>query len=133
MAGGGVGESPVTHRGTNVIRVVATVAALSVAALVVTAPGVAAAPSGDDPVEVLIEGGDPFEAITTQATVGSAVGAAWVNLFWGFLSLITAVIDGILNNGYALTLALSNAAVAACHAIGATPLSEFGLFYACVA
>ena len=45
-----------------------------------------------------------------------------------FLSLITAVIDGILNNGYALTLALSNAAVAACHAIGGTPLREFGLF-----
>jgi hypothetical protein len=56
-----------------------------------------------------------------------------VNLLWALLSLITAVIDGILNSGYALTRALSGAAVAACQSVGATPLSEFGQFYRCVA
>lgn len=101
--------------------------------MVTAAPGVAAAPTGDDPEAVLLEGGDPFEAVTAQATVGSAIGAALVNLLWGFLSLITAVIDGILNNGYALTLALSSLTVGACQSFGATPLSEFGRFYSCVA
>jgi hypothetical protein len=115
------------------LRVIALVITLGMVALVVTAPGVAAAPAADNPVEVLLDGGDPFVPVTAQATPGSTVGAALVNFFFGVLSLFAILIDTILG-GFALTMALSDAAIAACTAVGGFPFAigfTFMLFQQC--
>lgn len=115
-----------------IIRIAALVATLSCVALAVTAPAVTAAES-QDPVEVLIEG-DPFEAITAQATIGTALGAAVINLVFNLLFPFALLIDTITNNGYPLTLGLASAAISACRAIGGFPVSfGFGDFQQCVA
>jgi ABC-type oligopeptide transport system substrate-binding subunit len=108
-----------------IIRIAALVATLSCVALAVTAPAVSAAES-QNPVEVMIEDGDPFEAITAQATIGTAIGAALINLFYNLLLPFAVLIDTITGTGLPLTAALGNAAVAACRAIGGFPFSFGG-------
>jgi hypothetical protein len=115
-----------------IIRIAALVATLSCVALVVTAPAVSAA-APQHSVEVLIEG-DPFEAVTAQATIGTALGAAVINLVYNLLLPFAVLIDTITNNGYPLTLGLASAAISACRAIGGFPVNfGFGDFQQCLA